>query len=78
MGETLIRSRRPFIEYHGDSLYADVRGAQSVGITGILLDRDDRFQPDGYAKIQSLDQLLPLLENYPGNSGELRGTRRNS
>jgi len=46
----------------GDSPYADVRGAQSVGITGVLLDRDDRFQPDGYPKIRSLDQLWEILQ----------------
>lgn len=45
----------------GDNPYADVRGAQAVGITGILLDRDDRFQPDGYPKIRSLDEIWEFL-----------------
>lgn len=48
----------------GDSLNADVRGAQSVGITGILLDRANRFQPDSYPKIQSLAEVPDFLSRY--------------
>ncbi len=46
----------------GDSLAADVLGAQSVGITGVLLDRRcPAGPPNGYPVICHLDQLLPLL-----------------
>ncbi len=46
----------------GDSLAADVLGAQAVGITGVLLDRRCAGgPPDGYPVICQLDQILGLL-----------------
>lgn len=45
----------------GDSLAADVRGAQAVGITGVLIDRTGTATPDGYAVVRSLDEILALL-----------------
>ncbi len=45
----------------GDSLGADVRGAQAVGITGVLLDRAGTAQPDGYPVVRSLVEVAELL-----------------
>ena len=45
----------------GDSLTADVRGAQAVGITGVLVDRAGTVQPDGYPVVRSLAEVLELL-----------------
>jgi len=45
----------------GDSLYADVRGAQAVGITGVLLDRTDHAEPNDYPLVHRLDEVLGLL-----------------
>lgn len=47
----------------GDSYDADVVGAQQVGITGVLLDRDGTAQADGHPTISRLDELLTLLDN---------------
>ena len=45
----------------GDSLSADVRGAQAVGITGVLVDRAGTVQPDGYPVVRDLAGVLDLL-----------------
>jgi FMN phosphatase YigB (HAD superfamily) len=45
----------------GDSLSADVRGAQAVGITGVLIDRAGTVQADGYPVVSSLTEVLDLL-----------------
>jgi len=45
----------------GDSLGADVRGAQAVGITGVLVDRAGTVQPDGYPVVWNLAEVLGLL-----------------
>jgi len=50
----------------GDHLDADVRGAQAVGIGGVLIDRfgryaDDELLPD-VPLIRSLGELLPMIE----------------
>lgn len=45
----------------GDSLSADVRGAQGLGITGVLLDRAGQVSPDGYPVIGSLSEVLAFL-----------------
>jgi FMN phosphatase YigB (HAD superfamily) len=45
----------------GDSLSADVRGAQAVGITGVLVDRTGTVQPDGYPVVRDLAEVLDLL-----------------
>lgn len=63
----LERSGRPATEtlHVGDSLHADVRGAQAVGITPVLLDRRGRYtaeQTRGARVIRSLAELPPLLE----------------
>jgi putative hydrolase of the HAD superfamily len=50
----------------GDHLDADVEGARGVGITGVLIDRSNRFQPedapDGVPVIHGLDELLPIVD----------------
>lgn len=60
----LQRARaRPEQTIHvGDSYHADVLGAQTVGITGVLLDREDKVKVDGHVKIRGLDELLTILE----------------
>jgi HAD superfamily hydrolase (TIGR01549 family) len=46
----------------GDSLSADVRGAQAAGIRGVLLDREDRYADlDGVERVGSLVELPALL-----------------
>jgi len=45
----------------GDSLSADVRGAQALGITGVLVDRAGTVQPDGYSVVRDLAGVLALL-----------------
>jgi putative hydrolase of the HAD superfamily len=50
----------------GDHVDADVLGARSVGIEGVLIDRAGRYRPDdvpeGAAVIHSLDELLPIVD----------------
>ena len=50
----------------GDHIGADVQGARSVGIDGVLIDRAERFTaadlPDGVPLIRSLDELLPIVD----------------
>ena len=50
----------------GDHVDADVLGARSVGIEGVLIDRHDRYPreevPEGTAVIASLDQLVELVD----------------
>lgn len=60
----------------GDHLDADVRGAQAVGITGVLIDRFGRY-PDGELPadvplIHSLDELLPMVEARLGSTRRQR------
>jgi putative hydrolase of the HAD superfamily len=45
----------------GDNLFADVRGAQAVGITGVLIDRSGTATPDDCPVVRSLDEILALL-----------------
>jgi putative hydrolase of the HAD superfamily len=45
----------------GDSLDADVAGAQAAGLRGILLDRDDRHLSVEDERIRSLHELPPLI-----------------
>jgi FMN phosphatase YigB (HAD superfamily) len=45
----------------GDSLSADVRGAQAVGVTGVLIDRHGATQPDGYPVVRDLVEVLDFL-----------------
>ena len=45
----------------GDSLNADVRGAQAVGIIGVLVDRAGTVQSDGYPVVRDLAGVLDLL-----------------
>lgn len=50
----------------GDHLDADVIGAQRMGISGILIDRFERYDPadlpTDLSVIRSLDELLPLVD----------------
>lgn len=52
----------------GDHLDADVRGAQAVGIEGILIDREGRYagEPD-VVRITSLEALLPIVDRRNGH-----------
>lgn len=46
----------------GDHLQADVRGAANVGITPVLIDRDNQHEDGkGYIRIQHLRDVLPYL-----------------
>lgn len=45
----------------GDSLSADVRGAQAVGVTGVLVDRAGTTLADDYPVVRSLMEVLALL-----------------
>jgi len=45
----------------GDSLVADVRGAEAVGMTGVLLDRSGSSNGVGCPVVQELTALPPLL-----------------
>lgn len=61
----------------GDHLEADVRGAEAVGIAGILIDRFDRFSADDLPRdvtvITSLDQLLPVIDRRLASGDRLAG-----
>jgi REG-2-like HAD superfamily hydrolase len=50
----------------GDHLEADVRGAEAVGITGVLIDRHGKYAdaelPPDVPVISSLDELIPMLD----------------
>ncbi len=50
----------------GDHVDADVQGAQAVGISPVLIDRNDRYRdddlPPGVPLVRSLTQLLPLID----------------
>jgi putative hydrolase of the HAD superfamily len=46
----------------GDHLQADVRGAADVGITPVLIDRDNQYEDGaGYIRIQNLRDVLTYL-----------------
>ncbi|MEK6801900.1 MAG: HAD-IA family hydrolase [Nitrospirota bacterium] len=45
----------------GDSERDDVKGAQGVGLTGVLLARGEGARPAGGTTIGNLNELLPLL-----------------
>jgi putative hydrolase of the HAD superfamily len=45
----------------GDSLEADVRGAQGVGITGVLIDRPGAVPDGDFPCVRRLDEVLALL-----------------
>ena len=49
------------ILYIGDDLDDDIRGAQAVGLTAILIDRNDRWPEAECPKIRSLSELLTLF-----------------
>lgn len=61
----------------GDHLDADVRGAEAVGIAGVLIDRFDRFSADDLpvdvTVISSLDELLPLVDRRLASDDRLAG-----
>jgi len=46
----------------GDSLDKDAAGAKGAGLTGVLLDRNDRVASDSFPKVRNLKEILPLLE----------------
>lgn len=56
------KARPEQVIHVGDSYHADLLGAQAVGITGVLLDREDKVSLDDHLKIRSLDELLTILE----------------
>ena len=45
----------------GDSERDDVKGAQGVRVTGVLLARGEGARPSGGTTISNLNELLPLL-----------------
>ena len=45
----------------GDSERDDVKGAQGVGLTGVLLARGEGARPSSGTTIGNLNELLPLL-----------------
>jgi putative hydrolase of the HAD superfamily len=45
----------------GDSLTADVRGAQAMGITGVLIDRPGAAAPGDFPIVRSLGEVARLL-----------------
>jgi putative hydrolase of the HAD superfamily len=49
----------------GDSLTSDVKGAEAIGITAILLDRHDRYGDEGYLRITDLRDIPRLLAERP-------------
>ncbi len=61
----------------GDHLDADVRGAEAVGISGVLIDRAGRYGadevPDDVSVIRSLEELLPIVDARLGRRGRLAG-----
>ncbi len=54
---------REEILYVGDDLDDDIRGAQAVNLTAILIDRHDRWGEMDVARIKSLAELPALLES---------------
>ncbi|TKS57904.1 MAG: hypothetical protein EWM72_03382 [Nitrospira sp.] len=50
----------------GDSLRDDVEGATKAGLHAVLLDRQGGHQSSGVKTIQTLDELLPLIERLSG------------
>ena len=46
----------------GDSLSSDIKGASSVGINGIWINRGGREIPEGVTVVENLLQILPMLE----------------
>ncbi len=61
----------------GDHLDADVRGAEAVGISGVLIDRVGRYAPDDLPQdvtvIHSLDELLPIVDERLAEADRLAG-----
>jgi putative hydrolase of the HAD superfamily len=45
----------------GDSPLEDYSGAETAGLSAVLLDRHDHFSHDGYRRISSLDGVLDLV-----------------
>ena len=60
------RARPSEVIHVGDHPDADVRGALKIGISPVLIDREQRFGPDdvppGVPIITALDQLLPIVD----------------
>jgi putative hydrolase of the HAD superfamily len=56
----------------GDQLATDVEGAKAVGITPVLLDRYARVPDAGGHRVQSMTELVALLDG--GGSGGLKGS----
>jgi putative hydrolase of the HAD superfamily len=61
----------------GDHLDADVRGAEAVGISGVLIDRLGRYTaddlPDDVTVVRSLDELLPIVDKRLDAEDRLAG-----
>jgi FMN phosphatase YigB (HAD superfamily) len=61
----------------GDHLDADVRGAEAVGISGVLIDRVGRYTaddlPNDVTVIRSLDELLPIVDERLDAEDRLAG-----
>jgi putative hydrolase of the HAD superfamily len=50
------------ILYVGDHMDDDIRGAQAVGLSAILIDRHDRWPEADCVRIQSLSELAEVVE----------------
>jgi REG-2-like HAD superfamily hydrolase len=57
---------RSAVIHVGDHVDADVQGASGVGISPVLIDRNERYRPDevpdGVPVIHSLAELLPIVD----------------
>jgi phosphoglycolate phosphatase-like HAD superfamily hydrolase len=65
------RARPNEVIHVGDHLDADVRGAENVGIEGVLIDRHRRHAapPEGVRLIRSLDELIPIIDRRLAAAG---------
>jgi putative hydrolase of the HAD superfamily len=54
---------KPDVAMHvGDHLQADVGGAAAVGITPVLIDRDNQYEDEeGYIRVQALQEVVEYL-----------------
>ncbi|HWP56282.1 MAG TPA: HAD-IA family hydrolase [Candidatus Acidoferrales bacterium] len=46
----------------GDSPSHDAAGAKAAGLNAVLIDRSGKHRADGYLRIESLDEVLALIE----------------
>jgi putative hydrolase of the HAD superfamily len=49
----------------GDSPAHDVAGARAAGLTAVLVDRRRKYTTDSYTRVDTLDQVLSLIQQRP-------------